>query len=235
MASEKIDFHVNSWLNDKALKNCSLEAHGLWINLICLMQKSSVKGKLLTNKGVLITQEDIPELISRGDEKELIEATLMELVENKVLKIDEYGAYYSKKLIEVNEAKKKTKSKVPFYQEAIDSYYKWYEEKFKIKPRVAIADFAALKDILTHLNAISTDKYNSHDLFVAILAGWDKLDPYMKAQTDLRQINFNLNKIIIHLKNGKSSKKTGYQSAAEKNKSELSDLEAETRRKLAGS
>lgn len=234
MANDKIEFCVKSWLSDKALQECSLEAHGLWINLLCLMQKSSVKGKLLTNKGVVITQGDIPDLIKQ--QKELVEATFVELLENKVLKVDEYGIYYSKKLIEVNESKKSVKkAPIPFYKECTEAYYKWYEERQKIKPRVSVADFAALKEILNFFQEMATDKYTSYDLFMAMLSGWDKLDPYMASQTDLRQINFNLNKIITHLKNGKSARKTGYQSTVDKNKSELSDLEAETRRKLAGS
>ena len=42
-----IKFWVNLWLSDEAVRSCSLEARGLWIDMISLMAKSEIHGHLL--------------------------------------------------------------------------------------------------------------------------------------------------------------------------------------------
>jgi hypothetical protein len=42
-----IKFWVNSWLSDESVRSCSLEARGLWIDMLALMAKSEVHGHLL--------------------------------------------------------------------------------------------------------------------------------------------------------------------------------------------
>jgi hypothetical protein len=42
-----IKFWVNSWLSDESVRACSLEARGLWIDMLALMAKSEVHGHLL--------------------------------------------------------------------------------------------------------------------------------------------------------------------------------------------
>ena len=42
-----IKFYVNDWLSDEAVRSCSLEARGLWIDMLALMSKSEDHGHLL--------------------------------------------------------------------------------------------------------------------------------------------------------------------------------------------
>ena len=42
-----IKFYVADWLSDEALRSCSVEARGLWADMICLMAKSDRHGHLL--------------------------------------------------------------------------------------------------------------------------------------------------------------------------------------------
>jgi hypothetical protein len=42
-----IKFYVNDWLSDEAVRACSLEARGLWIDMLALMSKSEDHGHLL--------------------------------------------------------------------------------------------------------------------------------------------------------------------------------------------
>ena len=42
-----IKFFVADWLSDEALRSCSVEARGLWADMICLMAKSERHGHLL--------------------------------------------------------------------------------------------------------------------------------------------------------------------------------------------
>lgn len=201
MAVDKFEFHVNSWLNDKALHKCTLDAQGLWINLICLMQKSPVRGKLLHKRGEPIKSNEIPDLIKKSDV--IVEPLLQELIENKVLRTDDAGAFYSKKLLEVNDKKKKEKE--PFYKESIDFYFDWHNVKFNVKPRMSVVDGQSLKQILQHFASMETEKHNRFELFKLMLNNWHKLDTYLQNATDLRHINSNLTRILTCLRNTKKN------------------------------
>lgn len=42
-----IKFYPGDWLSDEALRSCSVEARGLWVDMLCLMAKSESHGHLL--------------------------------------------------------------------------------------------------------------------------------------------------------------------------------------------
>lgn len=42
-----IKFYASDWLSDEAVRSCSVEARGLWIDMISLMAKSEIHGHLL--------------------------------------------------------------------------------------------------------------------------------------------------------------------------------------------
>jgi len=42
-----IKFYASDWLSDEAVRSCSLEARGLWIDMLSLMAKSEIHGHLL--------------------------------------------------------------------------------------------------------------------------------------------------------------------------------------------
>lgn len=232
MGLEKLEFHINAWLTDKALQKCSLEAHGLWINIICLMGKSPEKGKLLHRNKNIITESEIPQLINKP--KEIVETILQELITNKVLKIDDNGVFYSKKLLEINDKKKQPKQ--PYYTDSMDYYFEWYEKRFKIKPRILATDGKALKLILNHLSTLENEKYTTLALFKIILDNWDVLDVYLIRGINLSQINQNINQILKCFKNGreKLTSTTKYKSASDANKDELTDMAKQSERNLQG-
>ena len=43
-----LKFYPTDWLGDEALRSCSVEARGLWFDMLCLMAKSEIHGHLLT-------------------------------------------------------------------------------------------------------------------------------------------------------------------------------------------
>ena len=42
-----LKFYPGDWLSDEALRSCSVEARGLWVDILCLMAKSETHGHLL--------------------------------------------------------------------------------------------------------------------------------------------------------------------------------------------
>lgn len=196
-SSLKFDFYVTSWLSDPLLQKCTLGAHGLWTNILCLMQKSPIKGKLLNRKGEPILSTQIPDLINKP--QEVVEPLLNELIEKKVLRTDAAGVFYSKKLLEVNQ--KKIKLDEPFYKEAMDFYFDWHTVRFNLKPRILMVDGKALKLILQHFASLETAKHNRLQLFKIMLENWHKIDAFIQKQTDLRMINSNINRILNDLRN----------------------------------
>ena len=141
----------------------------------------------------------------------------------------------------------KAKNNTPFFIEATDKYYIWHQNKFGNKPRILAADAVGLKSILKHLESLveankdkpanNTGEQTSLYLFGVILDNWDRLDPFLQKATDLRQINSNINLIINNfnrIKNGEQTSKTGYQSAADKNKSDLRNMASKAARDIQG-
>lgn len=91
-------------MKDGNLRRCSHAARGVWIDLICLMFDSPQRGKLVTercDKGVTSTVtwtlQDCADSLQgdRDTNMRLIE----ELISKGVMKQDEHGVYYSKRLI----------------------------------------------------------------------------------------------------------------------------------------
>jgi len=93
-------FYPGDWLNDIKLQACSLAAQGLLINLMCLMHQSEKYGFLLING-------------SRPDDKLLIKllkthhrtfkALILELLFFGVIKQDEDGVLYCKRMVKDQE------------------------------------------------------------------------------------------------------------------------------------
>lgn len=94
-------FYPDLWLSDPALRMCSYETRGVWMDMLCYMAKVpgthygtlSVNGKALDNADVLrLTQID----------KDIFYAAWKELIDNGVLKKSPTGFFYSKRLVEEN-------------------------------------------------------------------------------------------------------------------------------------
>jgi hypothetical protein len=63
-----IKFYVNDWLSDEAVRSCSLEARGLWIDILALMSKSENHGHLLIG-GRPATAEQLARIVGITPQK----------------------------------------------------------------------------------------------------------------------------------------------------------------------
>jgi len=91
-----IKFFTRDWLNEKCLRFCSLEARGLWTDIICIMADSDEYGYLI-HDGRPMKEEEIAKLIST--DKDTLKAPLKELKDRKVYSIDERGCIYSRRMV----------------------------------------------------------------------------------------------------------------------------------------
>lgn len=90
-------FYPEDWLSSVKLQLCSVTAKGLMIDLMCLMHMSDKYGFLLIN-GVQIDDKSLAKVL-RMNTKPLTKA-LQQLVKNGVLKKDDSGVLYCKRMVE---------------------------------------------------------------------------------------------------------------------------------------
>lgn len=96
MKRPSFQFYPGDWLNDAALRSCSVGARGLWIEMICLMHQGSTYGYLKVNNKVIL-----PPNLARmvGATLPEIEGWLQELSDAGVFSIDDDGAIFSRRMI----------------------------------------------------------------------------------------------------------------------------------------
>lgn len=112
-SSEKIpsfQFYPYDWRNDIELQSCSLGGRGLWIELMCLMHNQKAYGFVLINDRKL-NENDFNKESKEGQlftkkVSRLIHVSVKsfrfhfkELLENGVIKTDDNGDYYSKRML----------------------------------------------------------------------------------------------------------------------------------------
>ncbi len=73
---------ATSWLEDDDLQDCSFEAQGLWMNMICMMHKSSHYGLLCDKAGRPLTPETIASRL--GKDVRIVRRLLAELESHSV-------------------------------------------------------------------------------------------------------------------------------------------------------
>jgi hypothetical protein len=88
-----LPLYVQDWLSNTNLKDCSLEAHGLMINLMCIMHKEDDYGQILLKQKYKQTDKQINNFASQLAKplpfsSTEIEAALTELVNERILKIE---------------------------------------------------------------------------------------------------------------------------------------------------
>ena len=81
-------------------------------------------------------------------------------------------------------------------------YMSWYETKFGFKPKFAGSEGNALKQIITYLQQLPSTDEEVRNIWNVILTNWNLQTEFYQSQTELRQINSNLNTILKTLKNG---------------------------------
>lgn len=102
-ASSKIpslQFYPADWLGDLNLRVCSDGARGAWIDLLCVMHKSEKYGYLVQKvdrKWINLSSKMVQKLTGMSQKK--VEKYIEELTKNNVLKYDEEGLMYCKRLV----------------------------------------------------------------------------------------------------------------------------------------
>lgn len=92
MKRPSFQFYPGDWLNDAALRMCSVGARGLWIDMLCLMHQGSEYGYLKVNHKVIL-----PSNLARmvGSTLQETEGWLEELEGAGVFSKDETGCIFS--------------------------------------------------------------------------------------------------------------------------------------------
>lgn len=96
MKRPAFQFYPSDWRKDTALQACSLEARGLWIEMMCLAHECEPYGHLVVNGGAIKTPQ-ISRLV--GIHPRRCAALMAELTAAKVLSIAESGAIYSRRMV----------------------------------------------------------------------------------------------------------------------------------------
>lgn len=93
-------FYPNDWLSDMNLRMCSVSTRGIWIDLLCLMHKSKKYGFLVQKVDGKWSNMS-PKIIQKltGLTTKRIINGLRELAKNDVIKYDENGLIYSKRMV----------------------------------------------------------------------------------------------------------------------------------------
>jgi hypothetical protein len=92
-------FYPGDWMKDPELRLCSMFARGLLVDLLCIMFEAKHRGRLvLADDATPWTDLQIVDAVTGGDREEKLTA-LRDLLQNGVLKRDEQGIVYSKRLL----------------------------------------------------------------------------------------------------------------------------------------
>lgn len=95
MANPWLKFYTSDWRSDPRLRMCSMEARGLWVEMICLMHEATPYGHLLVN-GQRPTDTQLALLV--GATPDQVTASLGELEAAGVFSRTREGVVYSRKL-----------------------------------------------------------------------------------------------------------------------------------------
>jgi hypothetical protein len=91
-------FYVQDWLCEPTLKVVSMGSKGLWIDVLCLMARSPIKGYLLTPTGSKANLDWVAAQLGRTVEE--IRPLWQELLDAGTPRTDEKGRVYSKRMVE---------------------------------------------------------------------------------------------------------------------------------------
>jgi|GEM_PF-1020803 len=96
MSDPWMKFYAADWRANTALRDVSLAARGLWIDLISIMHEAEPYGHLVDKKGQAMTIESLGKII--GSDREEIIPALDELLESEVAKKKKNGVIYSSRM-----------------------------------------------------------------------------------------------------------------------------------------
>lgn len=97
-------FYPSDWLRDIALRCVSLQARGLWMDMLCYMHEGQPYGYLKVNHKVILS---VNLSHMTGVNLEVIEVCLKELLEAGVCSRAADGSYYSRRMVRDEEIRQK--------------------------------------------------------------------------------------------------------------------------------
>lgn len=109
MKMQFLQFYVRDWMSDNALRMVSLEARGLWIDMLCLMARSPEYGFLKNDADRPMDEKMLSMAVGKGDTAEAIQkiTSLLEELENAgVFGRDDRMIIYSRRLLRESTARK---------------------------------------------------------------------------------------------------------------------------------
>jgi len=110
MNRPSFQFYPQDWGDDPGLQMCSLEARGLWIEMMRLMHKGQPYGHLQLNGAEPVDPRRLS-LYVRADEATVTRA-LQELENNHVFSKNEDGIIYSRRMVRDEEQRQLTRKRV---------------------------------------------------------------------------------------------------------------------------
>jgi hypothetical protein len=101
--SPSFQFYPGDWLKDANLRRCTPATRGVWIDMLCLMFQCDERGVFAT-AGEPWTDEEIARALP-GNRMENLSA-ILELLKNRVVHISDKGAFFSKRMVKDEEARR---------------------------------------------------------------------------------------------------------------------------------
>jgi hypothetical protein len=100
-------FYPGDWLRDTGLRLCSIEARGLWMDMICYMHDCVPYGYLKVNHKVIHDVNLVPMV---GVNLDILQRLLKELIDFGVCGVDRDGCYFSRRMVRDEELRTKRAS-----------------------------------------------------------------------------------------------------------------------------
>jgi biotin operon repressor len=97
MKLPSFQFYPGGWMKDPGLRSVSLEARGLWIDMLCLLFESGRRGYLQHATGKPVSDEQLARMT--GSSSEQVSRLLQELDDSGVFSRTEHGTIYSRRMI----------------------------------------------------------------------------------------------------------------------------------------
>ena len=94
----------------------------------------------------------------------------------------------------------------PLYKQFIQLYWDWISDQVGVPPMINGQEGKAAKSIIKYLKGISPDPLAA---WIFVLKNFDRVEPFLRNQIKLSQINSNLINILNQIKNGKTTDQKG--------------------------
>lgn len=96
MKRPSFQFYPSDWLTDMALRSCSIQARGLWIDMICIMHQGSPYGHLKVNDKV-VSDQQLARIV--GANLDEVKSWLEELSDAAVFSTTDDGVIFSRRMV----------------------------------------------------------------------------------------------------------------------------------------